>query len=129
MNISELVGYKEKLLQLRGELTNQVDEILQETQQEVRTQTSDGTGDSGDIAMTDQVSHLGLSAASRHSERLSAVDEALDRMEQGTYGICIDCEDPISEKRLLADPVVSRCINCQEQSERTFEEKDATPSL
>jgi len=129
MNSNELIDHKEKLLQLRDELTNQVDEILEETQRQVKTQTSDGTGDSGDIAMTDQVSHLGLSAASRHSERLSAVVEALDRMEQGIYGTCIDCEDRIDDKRLLADPAVSRCINCQELHERTFEEKDATPSL
>lgn len=129
MNKKDLITYKEKLIQVREKLTSQVGEDLEETQKEIKAQTSDGTGDSGDIAMTDQVSHLGLSAASSHSEQLNAVVEALDRLEQGTYGICFDCDQPIGERRLLADPAVSRCINCQERTERTFEQKDATPSL
>ncbi len=129
MNENELNDYKEKLLSRRGELANQVSEALEETQQEIKAQTSDGTGDSGDIAMMDQVSHLGLSSARRHSAQLRAVEEALNRIEQGMYGICIDCEEAIPEQRLLADPAVSRCVNCQILNERTFTEKDATPSL
>jgi DnaK suppressor protein len=129
MNENEVNSYKEKLLLLRRELVTQVGEALEETQQEIKAQTSDGTGDFGDIAMTDQVSYLGLSAAGRHSAQLRAVDEALLRIERGEYGICIDCGEAIPEQRLLADPAVSRCVNCQALSERTFAEKDATPSL
>ncbi len=129
MHEKDVTEYKKRLVTLRAELTEQVDDDLEETHREIHAQTSDGTGDSGDIAMTDQVSHLGLAAASRHSEQLHAVIEALERIKQGTYGICIDCDQSIGEKRLLADPAVYRCIDCQEKSERTFDEKDATPSL
>ena len=44
---------------------------------------------------------------------LEDVNEALDRLEKGTYGICKFCKEPISEKRLLARPVSSTCIECK----------------
>jgi DnaK suppressor protein len=52
---------------------------------------------------------------------LRKIDEALDRMEQGTYGICERCEKEIPFQRLKARPVTTLCIECktlQEQEER-----------
>ncbi|HUS13208.1 MAG TPA: TraR/DksA C4-type zinc finger protein [Pyrinomonadaceae bacterium] len=45
--------------------------------------------------------------------RLREVREAQDRLNEGTYGRCIDCGAVIDDKRLLEDPAVSRCIGCQ----------------
>lgn len=44
---------------------------------------------------------------------LSDVNKALDRLAQGTYGICKYCDQPISEKRLLARPTSSACVSCK----------------
>jgi len=49
---------------------------------------------------------------------LDEVDEALKRITDGTYGICIDCGQPIPDKRLEALPASARCIECQSKSER-----------
>ena len=49
---------------------------------------------------------------------LDEVDEALKRIGDGTYGICIDCGQPIPDKRLEALPASARCIECQSKSER-----------
>lgn len=49
---------------------------------------------------------------------LDEVDEALKRIVDGTYGICIDCGQPIPDKRLEALPASARCIECQSKSER-----------
>jgi RNA polymerase-binding protein DksA len=45
-------------------------------------------------------------------ERLSEVDEALARMDEGTYGTCVDCGEPIPEARLEARPLSIRCVSC-----------------
>jgi RNA polymerase-binding protein DksA len=48
---------------------------------------------------------------------LSAIDAALTRIEEGTYGICTGCGRPIPEERLEALPWATSCINCQRQRE------------
>ncbi len=47
--------------------------------------------------------------------QLKLIDAALDRMGSENYGVCMDCEDPISRRRLEAIPWASRCIACQER--------------
>ena len=49
---------------------------------------------------------------------LRQVETALDRMDEGTYGACMHCEDPITEKRLRALPWAILCVRCQELEER-----------
>ena len=48
--------------------------------------------------------------------QLKLVDAALDRMDSEDYGVCVDCGDPISCRRLAAIPWANRCIACQERS-------------
>jgi len=57
----------------------------------------------------------------RERKLLSKIDEALVRIEDGTYGMCEECGEPISVERLLARPVTTMCRDCksdQENSER-----------
>ncbi|TRW48738.1 TraR/DksA family transcriptional regulator [Aliidiomarina halalkaliphila] len=49
---------------------------------------------------------------------LKQIKAALVRLEKGEYGICIDCGEAISERRLEADPVAMVCIDCQAERER-----------
>jgi DnaK suppressor protein len=46
--------------------------------------------------------------------QLRLVEEALDRMETGDYGVCLACEEPIAEKRLRALPWARYCVTCQD---------------
>ena len=55
----------------------------------------------------------------RKSSLLREVHAALARIADGTYGICIQCEEEISQKRLKAVPWATLCIGCQEQSDRS----------
>lgn len=57
------------------------------------------------------------------SRVLKSIQAALDRMEDETYGVCLNCENPISEKRLKAIPWASYCATCQGaiDLERTFD--------
>ena len=54
--------------------------------------------------------------------KLKRVDAALARMEDETYGTCVDCEEPISARRLEAIPWADRCIACEERSVSVIEE-------
>lgn len=54
-------------------------------------------------------------------ERLRLVNEALDRIETGDYGVCLHCDEPIPLKRLEAVPWARYCVSCQEQIGATTE--------
>ena len=59
-----------------------------------------------------QVQQLALEVKRRRSERLQRVQTAFLRMEQGTYGLCSRCQQPIDEARLEAFPEILLCVKC-----------------
>jgi DnaK suppressor protein len=54
----------------------------------------------------------------RHKKELAEIEEALKRIEKGTYGICEMCDEPISEERLKIKPQAKYCIICREIIEK-----------
>lgn len=62
---------------------------------------------------------------SRLTEQLAEIDAALARLRAGTYGVCLDCGDPIQPRRLEAVPWASRCRDCQEAFDRELAAQDA----
>lgn len=83
---------------------------------------------SGDLSgysfhMADQATdnfdrEFNLDLASNEQQVLNRIDEALRKIDEGTYGICEFCSKPISQKRLLAVPYAKLCIKCQEEEEK-----------
>ena len=59
-----------------------------------------------------------LRLASGESDMLRAVEDALQRIEDGTYGVCIDCDKPIPVKRLEVFPAAQRCVECKSKFEK-----------
>jgi DnaK suppressor protein len=53
-------------------------------------------------------------------EQIAEIDAALARMDNDTYGICVDCGDRVPEARLEVHPQAARCIVCQTREERRF---------
>jgi len=66
---------------------------------------------------------LAIRNLDRESNLLRQVRTALQRIRDGSYGTCIECEWAISPKRLLAVPWTSRCIQCQETADRDRQER------
>jgi DnaK suppressor protein len=66
---------------------------------------------------------LAIRNLDRDSNLLRQVRTALQRIHDGSYGTCIDCEWAINPKRLAAVPWASRCIECQETADRDQEER------
>ena len=67
---------------------------------------------------------LALDSLTRNWEIASQVTDALRRIEDGTYGVCDQCEEKISEKRLAAIPWAKFCIRCQELADQSNMEAD-----
>ena len=63
---------------------------------------------------------------SEHRKKV-AIENALDCIDRGEYGICQDCGEPIGRKRLLAVPWATRCVVCQSQSDQDANETPAYP--
>lgn len=77
--------------------------------------------DPTDRASVESDRNFVLRIRDRERKLISKIREALDRIEKGTYGICEECGEEISEQRLLARPVTTLCIDCktsQEEDER-----------
>jgi DnaK suppressor protein len=69
----------------------------------------------------DFVQDVELALMEMQSETLQKIDDALRRLEEGTYGTCAECRNEITEARLRAVPFASLCISCQEQAEEREE--------
>ena len=72
-------------------------------------------GDLADQASGSNEVHIALKLKQTDAKILQAIDEALLRIEKGTFGICRDCGEPIAEARLNAIPWTRVCITCKEK--------------
>jgi|SRR6185369_17521057 len=99
-------------------LLAQKKEILAQSATQVEVDTD---GDETDEIQANILIGLNNQLNSRNLEKLAQIDTALKRIEESTYGLCQDCEEPINEKRLLSNPHFQTCIACAE--EREAEEK------
>ena len=59
-----------------------------------------------------------MAGRDRLTRELALVEQAIERLNAGTYGVCIDCQGPIAKPRLSVHPEAPRCVRCQEQLER-----------
>jgi DnaK suppressor protein len=101
--------YRKLLLARKAELTGNLEDVRFDTIARM-----------GRVAEEDQaqLSHEEFISLRRNSMDYSAlrqVQSALDRLESGDYGICQECEEPISEKRLKAIPWAQYCVQCQDR--------------
>ena len=73
---------------------------------------------SDDWAKADAERDLSIALEERESAELVAIDDALKRLADGSFGLCIDCGVSIPNGRLHANPVALRCVACQEKMEQ-----------
>ncbi len=116
---------KERLAALRRDLLQKRERILKEAKQEIAKYISGETRqlvdtalDDGDWAVVDISEDVSLRMLSTHRDAMRDIDEAVRKIDEGTYGICEECGEAISEKRLSILPAATLCIDCQENKER-----------
>jgi RNA polymerase-binding protein DksA len=82
---------------------------------EKRTAERDGNvPDSGELATERVARDVAMADIDRDAEELRAIDSALARLDQGTYGRCVECGAAIAEARLTHVPEAARCITCEQ---------------
>lgn len=74
--------------------------------------------DTDDWAVADAMQGYDIAMVARDVAEMAEVERALRRLADGSYGRCIDCDQPIPVARLNAYPAAARCIRCQEAAER-----------
>jgi len=75
--------------------------------------------ESDDWARAETERDLAFALQERESAELVAIDEALQRIADGSYGLCVDCGAQIATARLHANPTALRCVGCQEKAEQS----------
>src|SRR5512136_3260908 len=97
------------LLREREQIVGEVKQIVESSKE----MGQDGIQDIGDEAANIYNKQILLTLNENERLRLKEVDEALDRIETGTYGICEECGEPIGLKRLEVKPVAKYCVPCK----------------
>jgi DnaK suppressor protein len=85
--------------------------------------------DSAEESVADNLADLGIAQLNSAVRELSDVEAAKRRISDATYGLCLDCGEPVARARLHAYPTAKRCITCQTRHEDRRGGRDATPSL
>ena len=80
--------------------------------------TEESTQDIADKAVSSYTREFLYSLTDGERSTLLRIDEALGRIVDGTYGLCVNCSQPMIEKRLTAVPWTPYCIDCQELAEK-----------
>jgi DnaK suppressor protein len=115
----------ERFRGLKSMLIAKRDSLLKEAKQEIQKYVSgenrqlvDTAIDEADWAAVEISEDINLKRLSAHRQLLNDVEECLRKVNEGTYGICEDCGEEISEKRLRVIPTATLCIDCKEQREK-----------
>jgi RNA polymerase-binding protein DksA len=79
----------------------------------------DGAGhDQADVGSTSFERDQELTVLSSERDKLQQIDHALERIDDGTYGVCEECGEPVGKMRLMAFPRATLCVTCKQREER-----------
>ena len=117
MNPDRYAELKKILEDRRREMMSQVQERLRDVRAEGASNTVQGVLDAAESSEADIQDEIEFALIQMKAETLNKIDEALRRLEEGTYGYCFECGDEVSERRLRALPFAVRCKDCEEARE------------
>jgi len=101
-------------------LNQRISELLNEAEKTVSEMTDgrENYPDPNDRASLESDRNFELRIRDRERKLIQKMKEAIKRIDDGTFGICEECGGPISEKRLMARPVTTQCIDCKTKQEK-----------
>ena len=112
------MGTKESFESIKKELLERKEDLEQELARLSQEKVTDNQSqDDGDQAVTSTLETLRSSIQNAEYEEYNMILAALKAIEEGRYGICRDCQQEISKKRLKYYPNAQRCLVCQEAAE------------
>lgn len=117
----DFAQFKKQLLTLRGRLVGKVDsmqgEALKRSRQDASGDLSNVPIHMADVGTDNYERDLMIELIENGEEGLRNIDTALEKMDDGSYGICEICSKKINKERLKAVPYAKLCIDCQREEE------------
>lgn len=120
MDKRKLKTFRDKLVLRRESLVGQVEEAEMSS----RERDTEATQDPADMAANAYNKELMVSMSENDRKLLLLIGEALERIEDGEYGECVRCSEPILERRLEAIPWARYCLRCQDLFEKGLLNED-----
>ncbi|PIV39495.1 MAG: hypothetical protein COS29_02305 [Candidatus Omnitrophica bacterium CG02_land_8_20_14_3_00__42_8] len=120
----ELEKHKKLLIKLRELINGDIDHIAKESLKSQKESSGDLSGYSfhmADMASDSYDRELSLNIAGGQQEIIYDIDEALKRIKEGKFGLCLSCNKKIPQKRLNAVPYAKYCIQCKSKEEKKKE--------
>jgi DnaK suppressor protein len=135
MNRDRYSELKRILEERRREIMDQVQGKIRDVRSEGANNPNLGVLDAAETSEADIQDDIEFALIQMKSETLNKIEEALHRLEEGTFGYCFECGEEISERRLRALPFAVRCKDCEEarenvqQRERMMAQRRGASSL
>jgi len=114
MNETKIASFRTKLEEIRFAIVGEVQEKYKSPQDRLTEQVANIADD----AVQSYERQLMMGLGEKEFEKLRLVEEAIEKLDEGQYGICLECEELISEERLTVLPFASHCVDCLETIEK-----------
>ncbi len=108
-------GMKEVLLKMRDTLIRDISRRVKETSKNI----NEDIGDNIDSCFQERAREFDLILTKREKEKLRLIEEALEKIEEKSYGVCEECGGKIPKGRLKVMPFAKYCVECKESIERS----------
>jgi DnaK suppressor protein len=112
--------FRDLLLERRSRVSNALHHLHEQNSNSLEEETEEETYDNhlADSATATLNREIDYTLEENSEHVLAAIEEALSRIEEGTFGTCVRCGRAIAEERLEAIPYATRCIDCKRLEER-----------
>ena len=121
-NKKELEYFKKLILKMKEKMLDDIKHISEDTlkksQKDAAGDISGYTNHMADVATDTYDREFSLGLASNERQSLYELDEAIKKIEEGTFGICEECKSLIAKTRLKVVPFTRLCVKCQEKKEK-----------
>lgn len=114
MDKRKILSYRKRLLEKQEELRR----VVAKSEQDGREADDEVTQDPADKASNSYTKEFLFHQSDDNHRILHLIQEALERMEDGSYGLCVECHEDVQVKRLEAVPWARHCFECQEKQEK-----------
>ncbi len=114
MEKKKVEAYRKRLLATQEELVR----VVSRSDQDGRQADEEGTQDIADKAANSYTKEFLFHQSDENRRLLQLVNEALERIKNGGYGLCVACHEEVQQKRLDAVPWARHCIECQEKQDQ-----------
>lgn len=116
MGKRNIESMKKLLLKMKEEIINEISDSVSE--EDVKMEKEGDVGDIHDTFVASREKEFKLLMTDRERKKLAQIEEAIKKIEEGTYGECEVCGEKIPFKRLRIMPFTKLCVECQEKSEK-----------